>query len=179
MSNLFKPWSVQTASPDARVIDSNERMMEYLKKNGAYQGTPESSRGTLAEGSLPEGESNVIKAEPEVDHVALAKEQAKQILANANAQAEAIVVRARDEAESVEEAAERKDMPKGRSVWNRNLRRGRQSLRLLIRIRKRRLRRITVRGKRVWSARLWMRSCRCLTRYSMSSLQISEKSCFI
>lgn len=113
MSNLFKPWSVQTASPDARVIDSNERMMEYLKRNGAYQGTPESSRGAMAEGIAAEGESNVIKAEPEVDHVALAKEQAEQILADANAQAEAVVARAHDEAASVEEEAREKGYAEG------------------------------------------------------------------
>lgn len=114
MSNLFKPWSVQTASPDARVIDSNERMMEYLKRNGAYQGTPESSQGAGAEGIAAEGAPNVIKAEPETDPVALAREQAEQILADANEQADAVVARARDEAASVEEAAREKGYAEGR-----------------------------------------------------------------
>ena len=80
LSNLFKPWSVQTEVSNARVINSNELMAEYLEKNAVQrvvpqeQAEPTGESGEFSEGLFVGGNPTVIKAEPEVDYVAIAKE---------------------------------------------------------------------------------------------------------
>ncbi len=100
LSNLFKPWSVQTVTSDARVIDSNERMMEYLKKNPPQmmQQMPENEEALFAGGDTE-------PSEPEIDHVALAKEEAERILAEANAEADKLVAQANERVREIEDTA--------------------------------------------------------------------------
>ncbi len=127
LSNLFKPWSVQTGTQPARVIDSNGLMTEYLEKNAPQrvnlQAQEERSEesGEFSEGLFAGGSSNVIKAEPEVDYVALAKEEAAQILADANAKAEELVNRANEEVAKIQEAARNKGYEDGKATLAREL----------------------------------------------------------
>lgn len=121
MPNLFKPWSVQTETREARVINSNALMAEYLEKN-AKQHVAEPEEGKTSEGSeeFTEGlfrdEVTVVKAEPEVDYVALAKEEAEQILADANMKAEELINQANAQVAQIQEAAKNKGYEEGKAM---------------------------------------------------------------
>ena len=100
LSNLFKPWSVQTVTSDARVIDSNERMMEYLKKNPPQmmQQMPENEEALFAGGDTE-------PSEPEIDHVALGKRGGGEDFAEANAEADELVAQANERVREIEDTA--------------------------------------------------------------------------
>ncbi len=101
LSNLFKPWSVQTVTSDARVIDSNERMMEYFKKN-----PPQTMKQEISENEEDSFVgADIENSEPEIDHVALAKEEAERILADANAKAEELITCANERVGEIEDTA--------------------------------------------------------------------------
>lgn len=128
LSNLFKPWAVQTETSNARVINSNERMMEYLEKNAAQRVAPQTKDESIptepaefSEGLFPETVSPVIKAEPEVDYVALAKEEAEQILTDANAKAEEIIREANVKSDSIKEAARQVGYDDGKAMQQREM----------------------------------------------------------
>lgn len=119
LSNLFKPWSVQTVASNTRVIDSNERMAEYIARNATkHTGMPEqkgqeAKTEGFAEGLFVDGNPTVIKAEPEIDYVAQAQEEAEQILADANADAQALVKRAEEQAAEIRENARKEGYEAG------------------------------------------------------------------
>lgn len=122
LSNLFKPWSVQTETRAARVINSNELMTEYIERNAPQRVVPQAQAeqtgepGEFAEGLFAGGNPTVIKAEPEVDYVALAKEEAAQILADANAKAEELVNQANAQVDKIQEAAKSKGYEDGKAM---------------------------------------------------------------
>ena len=122
MSNLYKPWTVQTEVSNARVINSNELMAEYLEKNAAQRVVPKEhaeqtgENEEFSEGLFANGNPTVIKAEPEEDYVALAKEEAAQILADANAKAEELVNQANAEVDKIREAARNKGYEDGKAM---------------------------------------------------------------
>lgn len=127
MSNLFKPWSVSTETLNARVINSNPLVEEYLEKNAIKRVNVQNmamqtdvAAGEFSEG-LFQGEVSVIKPEPEVDYVALAKEEAEQILANANAKAEELINHAQAEVDKIQEAARTQGYEDGKSMLEREL----------------------------------------------------------
>ncbi|MCI5872182.1 MAG: FliH/SctL family protein [Clostridiales bacterium] len=127
LSNLFKPWSVQTEVSNARVINSNELMAEYLEKNAVQrvvpqeQAEPTGESGEFSEGLFAGGNPTVIKAEPEVDYVAIAKEEAEQILADANAKAEELINHANAEVDKIRETAKNKGYEDGKEMLEREL----------------------------------------------------------
>lgn len=127
LSNLFKPWSIQSETQTVRVINSNELMTEYLEKNAKQrvilqeQVLQTEEAGEFAEGLFTGGNPNVIKAEPEVDYVALAKEEAAQILADANAKADELVERANAEVDKIQEDAKNKGYEDGKAMLEREL----------------------------------------------------------
>lgn len=110
MSNLYKQWFVNAERNNARVINSDAVLAECLEKS-AYRILAERSAGgeasgeEFAEGLLAEAAGNVIKAQPEIDHLEKAKEEAERILQEAHAQAQELVARAREEADDVQETA--------------------------------------------------------------------------
>lgn len=129
MSNLFKPWTIQTYVEGARVINSDARITEYLDKStkqradiladvqkNVQEGT---ETGEFAEGLLRG--AAVIKAEPEVDYAALARAEAEQILAEANAKAEELIRQANAQAGEIEETARNKGLEEGRTQLAREL----------------------------------------------------------
>ena len=127
LSNLFKPWSVQTEASNARVINSNELMAEYLEKNALQHASVHEQMeqtgepGEFSEGLFAGDNPVIIKAEPEVDYVALAKEEAEQILADANAKAEELVNQAKAEVDKIREAAKNKGYEDGKEMLEREL----------------------------------------------------------
>ncbi len=124
LSNLFKPWSIQSETREMRVINSNALVEEYLEKNVKQrvdsQDDADREAGEFAEG-LFQGEATVIKVEPEVDYVALAKEEAEQIIAQANAKAEELVERANAQVGEIQEAARNKGYEDGKVMMEREL----------------------------------------------------------
>lgn len=130
MSNLFKPWTIQTEVRETRVINSNARMAEYLEKNKVQRmntgavAQENTETGAELQGfteGLFQGEPTVIKVEPEVDYAALAKEEAERILAEANAKAQELVNGAKAQADEIEETARNKGYEEGRGVLEREL----------------------------------------------------------
>lgn len=125
LSNLYKQWFVQTDSEKTRVINSNAIIAERMDKPVLTAQNPQAKNREyvdgFAEGIVAENEGNVIKAEPEVDYVAQAKEEAERILAEAKKQAESVVTQAREEADSIEEAARSKGYQDGKEQLNQEL----------------------------------------------------------
>ena len=125
MSNLYKQWFVQTDSEKTRVINSNAIIAERMDKPVLTAQNPQAKNREyvdgFAEGIVAENEGNVIKAEPEVDYVAQAKEEAERILAEAKKQAESVVAQAREEADSIEKAARSKGYQDGKEQLNQEL----------------------------------------------------------
>lgn len=127
LSNLFKPWSVQPGTQTTRVINSNELIIEYLEKNAKQRTDLQShssqteESGEFEEGLLAGGNATVIKAEPEVDYVALAKEEAAQIIADANAKANEIVERAEAEVDKIQETAKNRGYEEGKALLDREM----------------------------------------------------------
>lgn len=125
MSNLFKPWSIQSETKEMRVINSNALVEEYLGKNVKQQRVEaqdgaDTEAGEFAEG-LFQGEATVIKVEPEVDYVALAKEEAEQIITQANAKAEELVEQANAQVSEIQEAAKNKGYEDGKAMLEQEL----------------------------------------------------------
>lgn len=122
MSNLYKQWFVQNDTENTRVINSNAILAERLEKNACRVLEEKmKTRDGFEEGLLSEDAGNVIKAEPEVDYVAQAKEEAQQILAEAQKSADAILAQAREEADGIEEAARNKGYQDGKDILNQEL----------------------------------------------------------
>lgn len=127
MSNLFKPWTVQTETSNARVINSNTLVAEYIEKNTTQRVLAQKSAeqntepGEFVEGLFSDDNVTVIKTEPEVDYVALAKEEAEQIVAEANARATEMIVRAKTEVDDIQQAAKAKGYADGKDMLEREL----------------------------------------------------------
>ena len=122
LSNLYKQWFVQTDSANARVINSNAILAERMEKPAGIMQEQRTERHEGFEaGLVKENEGNVIKAEPEIDYVAQAKEEAERILAEAKSRAEGIVAQAREEADGIEETAKNKGYQDGREQLNQEL----------------------------------------------------------
>lgn len=120
MSNLYKQWFVRTENTNARVIDSDALMAECLEKN-AYrvpEATAETKEG-FTEGLATEPAGTVIKAEPEVDYVALAKEEAEKLLADTRRKAEEMVSHAQLEVDEIQEAARTRGYQDGKETLER------------------------------------------------------------
>lgn len=113
LSNLYKQWFVRTE--DTRVINSNELVTELMQKNVHHPVVPEDGEvdKTFQEGLMVEDLGSVIKAEPEVDYVQEAKEEAERILEEARAQAERLVQDANDNAVAIREDAKRQGYEEG------------------------------------------------------------------
>lgn len=95
-------------------------MAECLEKN-AYR-VPEAAseiKEGFAEGLVTEPAGNIIKAEPEVDYVALAKEEAEKILADTRLAAEEMVNRAQLEADEIRENARAEGYQNGKEALER------------------------------------------------------------
>lgn len=116
MSNLYKPWFVHTEVSKARVINSDAIMTECLEKNSVR--IPETVQETeegFTEGLFTDDKSNVIKVEPEIDYVALAKVEAENILQEARVAADKMVAQAQEEADGICEAARCKGYEAGKT----------------------------------------------------------------
>ena len=125
LSNLYKPWFIQSYAEDARVIDSNEILAERIEK-GAFrlQEPPETAsdgEGEFAEGLVAEDGGNIIKAEPDVDYEQLAKEEAARVITEARNEAEALVSAAEAESGEIREAARQQGYQDGKEDLNREL----------------------------------------------------------
>ena len=124
MSNLYKTWFVNADTSNARVINSDAIMAECLEKNAVR--IPEPLPEMQTEGGFTEGlfigeASSVIKAEPEVDYVALAKEEAERVLQEAREQAEQMVEQAQAEVDEICEAARAKGYEDGKEALAREV----------------------------------------------------------
>ena len=124
MSNLYKTWFVNADTSNARVINSDAIMAECLEKNAVR--IPEPLPEVQTEGGFTEGlfigeASSVIKAEPEVDYVALAKEEAERVLEEAREQAEQMVEQAQAEVDELCEAARVKGYEDGKEALAREV----------------------------------------------------------
>lgn len=127
MSNLFKPWAVQTETSNARVINSNTLVAEYIEKNSVQRILPQEAAerrtepGEFVEGLFVDENVTVIKTEPEVDYVALAKEEAEQILADANAKATEMLNQANAQVDEIQQAAKTRGYEDGKQMLEREL----------------------------------------------------------
>lgn len=124
LSNLYKTWFVNADTSNARVINSDAIMAECLEKNAVR--IPEPLPEVQTEGGFTEGlfigeASSVIKAEPEVDYVALAKEEAERVLKEAREQAEQMVEQAQAEVDEICEAARAKGYEDGKEALAREV----------------------------------------------------------
>lgn len=125
LSNLYKQWFVRTE--DTRVINSNELVTELMQKNVHHpvvtQEVPEDGEvdKTFQEGLMVEDLGSVIKAEPEVDYVQEAKEEAERILEEARAQAERLVQDANDNAVAIREDAKQQGYEEGTAAASEEL----------------------------------------------------------
>ena len=120
MSNLYKQWSIRTEVTNARVINSDAVMSEYLQKKveRVTETQPETKDG-FTEGLFTDGKANVVKVEPEVDYVALAKEEAERILDEARQKADELVAQAQSEVDEIQEIARNKGYQDGREALER------------------------------------------------------------
>lgn len=124
LSNLYKTWFVNTETANARVINSDAIMAECLEKNAVK--IPEPLPETVTESGFSEGlfvdeKSNVIKTEPEIDYVALAKEEAERVLQEAREQAEQMLERAQTEVDEICETARMKGYEDGKEALAREI----------------------------------------------------------
>lgn len=103
-------------------------MAECLEKNACriVEKARTEDAGGFTQGVVTEG--NVLKAEPEIDHVALAKEEAGKILSEANQRAEELLNRARAEVEEIQQAARNKGYQDGAETLKRELEEQRRQL---------------------------------------------------
>lgn len=129
MSNLYKPWFVRTETTNARVINSDAIMAACFEKNA--QRIPEEQSETkdgFSEGLAVGETGNVIKAEPEMDYVALAKEEAERIVDEARRKADELVSQAQAEADGIQEAARNRGYQDGQDALNEELEKLRRQL---------------------------------------------------
>lgn len=122
LSNLYKPWFVHTEVSKARVINSDAIMAECMEKKAVRipETAPKMEEG-FTEGLFADDKSNVIKVEPEIDYVALAKEEAESILQEARATADRMVGQAQEEADAICEAARNKGYESGKAALEQEL----------------------------------------------------------
>lgn len=131
MSNLYKQWYVRTETENTRVINSNAIMTEFLEKNiPVAENVPSEQNNGFMEGILQEAE-NVIKAEPVVDEVQLAREEAERILTEAKSQAAGILARAEAEKEGIRNAAEQEGYARGEQQMQREIEQRKMELQAL------------------------------------------------
>ena len=120
MSNLYKPWFVHTESQNARVINSNDHMQEFLKQNIIKEAQPKEARPVgpdgFAEGIITEKTDNVIPVEEPEQDMSAANEKAEQILSQARTQADVLIDDARQEAETIREKAKKQGYLEGQST---------------------------------------------------------------
>lgn len=114
LSNLYKQWLVMTDDTNARVINSNAIMEQRMEKGmPLYQhGEP----GAFMEGIVSDFGNDIKaeeEAEPEIDYVQLAKEEAERILAEAERQAEQLVNQAQAERQGIMETAKKQGYAAG------------------------------------------------------------------
>lgn len=97
-------------------------MAEHLEKNARRipEGQTETTDG-FSEGLVVGETGSVIKAEPEIDYVALAKEEAERILSGARSQAEELVNQAQTEADGIQEAARNRGYQDGKAALEQEL----------------------------------------------------------
>lgn len=106
MSNLFKPWLVRTETENARVINSDAVMSELLEKNIQIKTVAVADEDGFTQGLMADGLEHVIKAEPEVDYVQLAQDEAQKILDDAKAKAEDILQDAESQKDTIRQNAQ-------------------------------------------------------------------------
>lgn len=127
MSNLYKPWFVHTESQNARVINSNDHMQDFLKQKVIKEERPVGPDG-FAAGIITEKTDNVIPVEePEQDMTAV-NEKAEQILSQARAQADVLVDDARQEAEAIREEAKKQGYLEGQNALEQEYNQKKQQL---------------------------------------------------
>ena len=106
MSSLYKQYFVINQAKGARVINSDElveKKLAELKKNMDLSKTqPPDEEGFSLGIGAPVVE---VEQEPEVDHVALAKEEAEKLLADAKAQSDTMIQEAEDHVQELQAAA--------------------------------------------------------------------------
>lgn len=106
MSNLYKQWFVRTDVGNARVINSDAIMSEFMDREPKQAVQTEGMEAQGFSEGIAIGEmGNLIKAEPEVNYVQLAKEEAEQILEAARSQAEETIARAKAEKDEIQREA--------------------------------------------------------------------------
>lgn len=127
LSNLYKPWVVRHETQNTRVIDSNLILNEFLEKAAPVHAAEVDEDGFSA-GLVAEDASNIVKAEPEIDYVQQAKEEAEHILADARKQADDMINQARSESDGIREAARQKGLQDGQGELQQNMDRLRDEL---------------------------------------------------
>lgn len=127
MYNLYKQWNVVPEQEGTRVIDSDAIMEAVLRKNAEREAQRAREKageadadgfraGIFADAEVIEPEA---EPEPEVDYVALAKEEAERILEEAREKAADEVSRAQAEAGDIREDARQKGYRDGKDEADR------------------------------------------------------------
>ena len=110
LSNLYKQWFVRSQPDNARIINSNEILLDRLEKETALPPEDDGGPGGFTEGIIS-AETEVVEEGP--DPVELAREEAERILAEAQADADGLVSRAQAEAAGIREEARRQGYEEG------------------------------------------------------------------
>lgn len=120
LSNLYKPWVVHHEPQKTRVIDSNLILNDLLEKAAPVHAAEVDEDGFSA-GLVAEDASNVLKAEPEIDYVQQAKDEAELILADARKQADGMIEQAKGETDGIRETARQEGLRDGQEELQRNM----------------------------------------------------------
>lgn len=120
LSNLYKPWFVN--NKNARVIDSDVYAQDLIRKE-IKKSAQTSDRLVDPDGFAPGifAEDAADCEQEEVDYVALAKEEAEQILEEAKSRAESIVAQANAQRDEVFDSAREEGYQNGKEMYCREL----------------------------------------------------------
>lgn len=114
LSNLYKPWSVRAEETNARVINSDAVIDNYIEKKTVKKPRTVDADGFARGLAAPEVEPVVLE-ESDDELLLEANQKAENILAEARKEADALLAKAQAEVEKIREEARKQGIAEGQT----------------------------------------------------------------
>lgn len=114
MSNLYKPWSVRAEETNARVINSDALIDNYIEKKPVKKPRTVDADG-FARGLVAPEVEPVVPEESDEELLLEANQKAETILAEAREEADALLAKAQAEVEKIREEARKQGIAEGQT----------------------------------------------------------------
>ncbi|MBO5524050.1 MAG: flagellar biosynthesis protein [Roseburia sp.] len=114
LSNLYKPWSVRAEETNARVINSDALIDNYIEKKPVKKPRTVDADG-FARGLVAPEVEPVVPEESDEELLLEANQKAETILAEAREEADALLAKAQAEVEKIREEARKQGIAEGQT----------------------------------------------------------------